>query len=151
MNSPTLHELTPIMQEVLGSGGTIKLQPRGISMVPFIRPERDEVFLVRPEQKLTVGNVYLYRRKNGKLVLHRLVKIRGEELIFRGDHQIHREVGISPSQLVGVVTNVKRNGRNITNKCLAYYWFQAIAFPWCVLTRVIHKLRIKFLKRRQKS
>ena len=68
-----IYEIEPLLK----AGACIQIHPQGYSMYPFIDPRRDEVVLAGIEDgsALRRGDVVLYRRENGMLVLHRMYKI----------------------------------------------------------------------------
>lgn len=146
MSNPTLYEITPIMREVLDGGGRVKLSPRGVSMLPFIREERDEVTLTKPSAPYRKGDVFLYEREDGNLVLHRLVGRNKNGLIFRGDNQLHKEFAVAPQTLIGLVSSVHRKGREVERDSLLFYWFRALALPCCLFTKILRKIKRVFLR-----
>lgn len=93
-----LDALMPTITEVIDTGGSFRLYPRGFSMLPLLVQGEDSVTLVKAEP-YTVGDVLLYRRKNGQFVLHRLIALRGDTLVLCGDHQHVIEYGL-PRQAV---------------------------------------------------
>lgn len=102
-------ELTPLMDEILRSGGTVELTVTGGSMRPMLR---HKVSRVRLERRDTVcrGDIPLYRReKSGRFVLHRVVALENGCYTCCGDAQWHLERGIRPEQVLGVVTAFARN------------------------------------------
>lgn len=149
MSDPTFYELSPIMQEILQAGGTVKLKPRGISMLPFIRPDMDEIILRYPSQRLRKGDIFLYRRSCGKLVLHRLIRMKGQKLVFRGDNQIHSECDITKEQLIGVISTVRRGEKEIAADSVAFWFYRMVAFPCCLINRLIHRGERILVKRGQ--
>ena len=70
-----LDQLAPIMSECLAQGQEIVLTVTGNSMSPFVRDKKDQVVLVACDPAaLQPGDVPLFRRRNGKYVLHRIVE-----------------------------------------------------------------------------
>ena len=82
-------------------------------MYPFIDPRRDEVVLAGIEEgsALRRGDVVLYRRENGMLVLHRIYKIGQDGLYLLGDHQTAIEGPVRREQVKGKMTGMVRDGR----------------------------------------
>ena len=146
MSNPTLYEITPIMREVLCGGGRAKLSPRGASMLPFIREGRDEITLVKPTAPYRKGDIYLYERQDGMLVLHRLLGKDQNGLIFRGDNQLHKEYGVAPQALIGQVCSVCRGGSEVDRNSLCFRLFRFIAFPCCLFTKSLRKIKRGFLR-----
>ncbi len=101
-----LYEVLPVLTEVLESGGEFRLYPKGTSMLPLICAGEDSVLLAKCEE-LTLNGMYLYRRKNGKFVLHRLVAFeKNGDPVFRGDNQTRLEHGITRADVIAAVCGV---------------------------------------------
>ena len=73
----------------------------------------DEVVLAGIEEgsALRRGDVVLYRRENGMLVLHRIYKIGQDGLYLLGDHQTAIEGPVRREQVKGKMTGMVRDGR----------------------------------------
>ena len=107
----TLGEIEPIIDEVLDSGSEISLMASGVSMEPYIRDKTDKITLVKVSRELKKGDVPLYKRDNGKFVLHRIVGIGDEGYIMRGDNQWVTEYPVKKSSIKAVLKSVERNGK----------------------------------------
>ncbi len=104
-----IYEIEPLLK----AGACIQIYPQGYSMYPFIDPRRDEVVLAGIEEgsALRRGDVVLYRRENGMLVLHRIYKIGQDGLYLLGDHQTAIEGPVRRGQVKGKMTGMVRDGR----------------------------------------
>ncbi len=98
----SLEELYPLIADVIASGESFRLYPRGTSMEPMLYAGRDSVLLGAVD-KIEKGDVLLYRRTNGAFVLHRLIEKRDGTLTMCGDHQCDLEYGIAESQVLAKV------------------------------------------------
>lgn len=107
-----LEELYPIIKEQLESGGTVSLPITGTSMLPLLVQGRDSVTLSSAE-KVKVNDIIFYRRDNGAFVLHRIIGIDDKGYILCGDNQWVKEYGITDKNIIGVVTLINRNGKDI--------------------------------------
>ena len=106
----SIDELVPLFEERLAAGQTVEFSPMGTSMLPMLRQGRDTVILSPPPEKLKKYDIPLYRRKNGKYILHRIVGA-DECYTCMGDNQTEREQGIEKDQILAVVSAFKRGGR----------------------------------------
>ena len=106
-----MDELVPLIEERLSANGTVKLSPTGISMLPMLRQGIDCVVLARPEKRLKKYDIPLYRRANGRYVLHRITSVSGDEYTCIGDNQFKLEYGIAQDQLIGVMVAFTRGER----------------------------------------
>lgn len=106
----SIDEMIPIVEERIKNGGSVSFTPMGVSMYPMLRNGMDSVTLSPAPEKLKKYDIPLYRRKNGKYVLHRVVNV-GESYICIGDNQYVTEKGIDHSQVIAVVTSFTRKGK----------------------------------------
>ena len=111
--SMDLETIYPIIEEVLGTGGEFRLYPRGTSMLPMIRQGEDSVVLCSLGD-VSVNDVVLYKRDDGSFVLHRVVKIKGDEYIMCGDNQFELEYGITRSHLLANLSCFYRGDTKVT-------------------------------------
>ena len=124
--SVQLEELMPLIREALSSGGSVRLSPRGTSMLPMLRQGVDQVVLSPVNGRLQRFDLPLYQRENGQYVLHRIVAA-GETYICVGDNQFDLEHGIRQDQLIAVVTSFFRAEKEISvtsfgYRCYCRFW-----------------------------
>lgn len=108
----SLEELFPVIDEVISSGGEFRLYPRGVSMLPILRQGIDSVVLVALDP-VAENDMILYKRDNGQFVLHRVVKIKGDEYIMCGDNQTELEYGIRRQHLLARVAYFYRDSERV--------------------------------------
>ena len=74
------------------------------------------------------GDIVLYRRKDGTLVLHRIVKV-GEKDTFLvcGDHQWKLDEQVEEDQILAAAQGFFMNGRYIDEKT---WWYQLYKKIW---------------------
>lgn len=114
-----LDDLMPLFREQLAAGKSVKFSPRGVSMLPMLRQGIDSVVLSPLPEKLRKYDLPLYRRDNGKYVLHRIVKA-GQTYTCIGDNQFAPEPGLRQDQMIAVVTAFTRGSRRIPVTDLGY-------------------------------
>jgi len=145
-------ELLPIILQQLDSGGTVCIKPYGTSMLPLIRQGKDEVVLEKLSRKVKKYDILFYRRKDGQFVLHRVVKFgKNGEYIIRGDHQFEYETGITDSDVIGVVKEIRRDGSVIKRgspEFLKWATFGAFSFRMMYRLRKIKKILLKKMRRK---
>ena len=95
-------------EQELAQKGFLLYTTVGRSMRPFLRSGEDLMRIeVRTDARLKAGDVVLYRRKSGRYVLHRIVKVRKEDYVLCGDNCWQLEPGIRDSQILGILTDRK--------------------------------------------
>ena len=106
---------------LLDEAAAVPLAVSGSSMTPFLIPGRDTVYLSKVSSPLKRGDMVLYRRDNGRYVLHRILRTDGELYTMLGDAQTVPEPGIRSDQILAVVSAVRRKGR--IQKPGSFWWF----------------------------
>ena len=105
------------IEQLLKNGSAVKLKPQGYSMYPLFLPGRDEAVIEHcVPSELHRGDVILYRRVQGILVLHRICRITRDGFYLVGDNQTEVEGPLSPEQIHGKLTGVVRNGKSLDRK-----------------------------------
>ena len=102
-----LDTLMPLFRERLAAGQRVKFSPRGISMLPMLRQGIDTVTLSPLPERLEKYDLPLYRRSDGKYILHRIVEA-GETYTCIGDNQFVYERGLTHDQMIALVTGFTR-------------------------------------------
>lgn len=114
MNEPIrLRDYEGLIREVLASGGEFRLYPHGISMLPLLRQGRDSVSLRRVDSPIRKGDILFYQRPDGSFVLHRVRAVTPEGLTMIGDNQTLPEPGVSPDWVIGRVTRIFRDDKEV--------------------------------------
>lgn len=103
-----LNEIWPLISEAIKDGGQFEMMPRGISMLPLIRPAQDKVVLIEP-LSIKKQDIVLYRRNDGKFVLHRVMYIKNGEYLMCGDNQSSLERGIRIENILAKVSEIKKD------------------------------------------
>lgn len=123
----TLEEMMPLIRAQLAEGRSVRIYPRGTSMLPMLVEDRDSVVLSPLPDRLKRYDLPLYQRKNGQFVLHRVVKV-GETYTCLGDNQFVFEEGLSHDQMIAVVSSFTRKGKAYSVTDLSYRFYRAFWF-----------------------
>lgn len=115
----SFQELLPLIREQIALGGSVRISPRGTSMLPMLRQGVDTVVLSPVTEHLRKYDIPFYRRDNGQFVLHRIIAV-GETYTCIGDNQFEVEPGVRKEQIIAVVSGFTRGGREISVKNLSY-------------------------------
>jgi hypothetical protein len=102
------------IEALLEKGSTVQLHPEGYSMYPLFVPGRDEA-VIAPlgDRRLRRGDVVLYRRREGILVLHRICRVTAQGIYLVGDNQTRVEGPLAPGQVRGILVAFVRRGKRI--------------------------------------
>ena len=140
-------------EEELEKNGKLIYTNVGSSMMPLLRQRRDLVIIEkRPEGRCRKYDVVFYRRPSGQHVLHRILKVRKNDYVICGDNRRVREFGVPDEWIVGVLTGVVRDGKQInvtdwkyrlyTHLWCDFFWIRA-AIIWIHATGAAIKKRIR--------
>lgn len=122
------------IETLLKSGQTIQLFPQGYSMYPLLVPGRDEVILSPlPDRPLRRGDVALYRRDTGILVLHRICRCKEDGYYMVGDNQVQVEGPLRKEQVIGIMSGFVRKGKLFSSDDL---WYRILSRIWLVMRPV---------------
>jgi len=106
--------LIELIRGVHQKGASLRFLARGISMSPFIKD--GDIITVAPahQSPVSLGDIVAFiHPENGKPVVHRIVEISGSSFVIRGDNLQKADGLIPDSNILGIVTKVERNSRNI--------------------------------------
>jgi signal peptidase I len=139
------------MSAVLAKGCDFRFRARGWSMAPFIHD--GDVICVSPfrEKHPGVGDVVAYiQPDNEKLVVHRLVRRRGNEWLIQGDNTLEESCELVPvANLIGRVTRIERDGNKVwlglgpERYLITLFLRTGTILPWMVRMRQVSKERLQ--------
>lgn len=106
--------LTSICQ-LISEGHQVTIPVRGNSMSPFLTDGRDRVLLTPVPERISRGDIVLFRRKSGQYILHRIISVKqdgrgGACYYMRGDAQQTEEGAILRCQICALAGPVMRKG-----------------------------------------
>lgn len=121
-NEALVREIVSLVEE----GREVNFTPKGMSMLPFIRGDRDSVLLGRPLD-LRVGDIVLARHSGGSCVLHRIAGMDGDKVVLMGDGNIAGREYCSRSDVMAKVVGILRNGKRVdctssSHRFLSWIW-----------------------------
>ena len=108
-----LSDYDSLIREVLSSGGEFRLYPHGTSMLPLLRQGRDSVSLRQVDSPIRKNDILFYQRPDGAYVLHRVRTVTPKELTMWGDNQTAPERGVCPDWIIGRVTRIFRDDKEV--------------------------------------
>ncbi|MEE1017120.1 MAG: S24/S26 family peptidase [Ruminococcus sp.] len=104
--------MTKKFEDIINEQGQLVYTNVGDSMYPLIKP-RDLLVIKKITAPLKKNDIPLYKRDSGQYVLHRIVKIKNGEYYICGDNRAFIERGITDRHIIGVLTDIVREGRTI--------------------------------------
>ena len=99
------------LETLLMEGRKVEMTPKGSSMLPFIKGDRDSVVLTKPAKPFEVGDIVL-AKVGGRYIMHRIFSVEGNDLTLMGDGNIRGTESCASSDVIGLVTEIhKENGK----------------------------------------
>lgn len=92
---------------------------RGVSMRPMLRQNKDAVDLQKPPEKLQKFDLPMYKGPSGKYVMHRIIDVKEDHYVCRGDNTYHPEM-VKREQMVAVVCAFYRGSKRIPVTAKSY-------------------------------
>lgn len=125
-------QLMPAIVKIINEGHTVTLRLRGRSMRPFLEDNRDIALLSMP-RKPRKGEPVLAEVSPGRYVLHRIISVKGDDIVLRGDGNIGTE-RCKRTDIRASVIGFYRKGRGTLDridgrKWRVYSWFWTRLFP----------------------
>lgn len=117
--------LDTVMTMLAQGAENIPVPVSGTSMSPFLHPG-DTVFLNTLSEEPKPGDIILFQRPNGRYILHRVMKVKGDTIWFLGDAQTVREP-INRDQLRAIASAALVRGQRLyPDSCR----WKLYAFSW---------------------
>lgn len=96
------------------------VQPvKGTSMLPMLDEDKDAVELVEVKGRLQKFDLPLYRRKNGQMVLHRIIAVKKNYYLICGDNSLDVEK-VPMDWVVAVASGFYKDGKYVSCQNEAY-------------------------------
>ena len=138
-------ELFPLIKEELLQNKCVKFTVSGHSMMPFIRNNRDQVLVQFADMcSLKKRDIILFEAAKDRYTLHRICRKTQKGYITLGDACFTKDDEVAYHNILGKVTKIYRNGKEINCNSLSYRFVVCI---WCrfkTLRRIMYMLyRIK--------
>lgn len=113
-------------RKLIDDGIEVTIKTKGVSMLPFIRGDRDSAVLVKcpdPQE----WDIVLAKVSDGRYVLHRVIRREGDLLTLMGDGSIKAKERCSVSDVIGKTVRIETPGKSIdctseTEKRKAAIW-----------------------------
>lgn len=116
------------IEQCLKQLGFAVVPTKGTSMWPLLTEGKCRVKITAAEGKmLKKGDIVLYRRKDGTLVLHRIMKVEEDGFRVCGDHQWKLDEKVQEEQILAMAQGFFKNGNYIDEKT---WWYRLYKRFW---------------------
>ncbi len=124
-------EFIPEIVKLLNEGHTVTLRLKGFSMRPFLENGRDKA-LITKAQDIRIGDAVLAEIEPKHYVIHRVVKIKRDQITLKGDGNLAVE-HCSRNDIKGFVIGFYRKGRTRIDKTNGIKW-RLYSYVWMALS-----------------
>lgn len=131
-----------MIEDVLKEQGLFVRSTSGYSMYPMLRDRKDTVVIVPCEGRLKKYDVPLYKSE-GRYILHRIIEVRPDSYVIRGDNCMRTEYGITDADILGVLKTFYRDDKEVNMNGIGYKLYVRIWHHSFVLRKIIRKMREK--------
>lgn len=133
------------VEQLLSENRDVEIPVRGNSMRPLLRDGKDRVVMRRCNvTDLQLGAVMLFRYGE-QFIMHRVVEIDGDRVIFAGDGNYKQQEAVTKSAVVAkVVCVVRPSGRRIY--CDSRQW-RIMSRMWLILPRELRRIILGVMRR----
>ena len=129
--------MTQTIEQQIAENGFYISTTVGVSMRPMLRNRRDRVIIRSTDGgRLSKWDLPLYKRPDGKYVLHRVIEVRDGYYVIRGDNTYAKE-HVPDDWIVGVMTEFYRGKRHVLATNRGYRRYAAF---W----QAVYPLRLPF-------
>lgn len=111
-----MENITTDYRTILENDGVLAQIPVGFSMFPMLRQKKDTVVIEKLTASPTENDVVFYQRDNGKYVLHRIIKVKENGYIIRGDNCFFNEYDVEDRHIIGILKGFYRGEKYIDCK-----------------------------------
>jgi hypothetical protein len=125
----------------------IIVSPIGKSMLPLIREGKDSVRIDVINRKIKKFDVVLYQKKTGEYMLHRIIGRNQQGFILCGDNQWKMEFGVQEDDIIGIMTAVYRQEKEIPISNFGYRLYSKIRVYLRPFRGLLHRINNKIRRR----
>lgn len=123
-----------VVERELSERGSFASITKGVSMRPLFRTRRDMIVISPIQRPLKKYDVVLYRGSGGEYILHRIIKVKEDICVIRGDNTYSKEY-VPNDRIIGLLTSYNRNGKSGSPDSLSFKLYSRI---WHYLYPIRH-------------
>ncbi|MDD2313464.1 MAG: S24/S26 family peptidase [Proteiniphilum sp.] len=108
-------------------GYRVQIRAKGNSMLPFIREGKDCIMLEKVgAYSFQSGNLLLVHLRDGRYVLHRVMKCDEDQIVLRGDGNLSAVETCTRDEVIAEAVQVIRSGKAICRGSLLWNMYRSI-------------------------
>ena len=133
-------EESGVIERELEKHGVYASITRGASMRPLFKTNRDMVIIKKPDRPFKKYDVVLYTGAKNKYTMHRIVGIKGDVYLIRGDNTYVLE-RVPKENIIGILAEFNRKGKRHTVEDISYKIYSRLRNFTYPVRFVFHKIR----------
>ena len=117
--------------KLIAEGNTVTITATGYSMNPGIVHMRDQITLGPwTDSDIRPGTVALVRDIRGNIIIHRIIRRKGNNILLEGDGNIGQKERATLDGIAGIMHSITRKNRTISSKNLLW---RIYSWTWVAL------------------
>jgi len=128
------------VEDELSEHGVWATNTVGISMRPLFKTHRDAVVVKAIDRDIKKYDVVLYKDSKERYILHRVIKLRPDIFVIRGDNKFVKEY-VPRERVLAYMISFNRKGKHHTVDELGYKLYSRFWNFIYPLRFVMHKIR----------
>lgn len=110
------------IEHLVEVGSVFEIVVTGYSMLPLLGYDADKITILRIDESTPILNrIAMFRSREGKIIVHRVVSVSGDKVILQGDGNLIGREECLRKDIIGVVESViRKNGKEYS--CLSRWW-----------------------------
>lgn len=141
------------IEEQLRENGVYVSTTAGVSMKPMLRNRRDRIVLLPVGDKtLKKWDLPIYRRPDGRYILHRIIDVKDDHYVIRGDNTYRKEY-VPKEWVLGYVSEFYRGKKHVCTDQRGYRFYAAfwhriyfLRLPLYCARRLASRIKHKIFK-----
>ena len=117
--------MNPKIEEIIQQDGQILETTHGVSMEPMLKQGRNPIVISRIDRAPKRRDVILFRVNTGKYILHRVIKVKKDCYITRGDNMLVTET-VHDNEVVGILTGYYKGEKYVD--CQKNFGYRVYSF-----------------------
>ena len=115
-------------EELIKTKGYIAYTNVGYSMMPLLRQKKDIIEIREKGLERCKKYDVILNKSGDRYILHRILKVLPDRYVVAGDHNTFLDPPVTDDMIVGVMTQVIRDGKSITPD---NFWYKMYVHLWC--------------------
>ncbi len=103
----------------LSEGGIVKFSPKGFSMWPALRPDKDTVYISRTSEYSRSDIVLAFCEHPRGVFLHRISQVLPDGVILMGDTNLYQTERCRYADVIGKIVGIERDGYEVSGSVMS--------------------------------